>query len=103
VARRSLLAQGWRLVDPPLDTALIAFEPLLEPGPEDPDLRQPPSLPATCTISVRIYLGYASFTPPSTLRMLPVLLDERAAEAKWSTASATFSGRTFTFRTLRLR
>jgi hypothetical protein len=50
-----------------------------------------------------LYLGYASFTPPSTLRTLPVLLDERASEAKWSTASATFSGSTFTLRTLRSR
>jgi hypothetical protein len=54
-------------------------------------------------VLTHLYLGYASFTPPSTLRTLPVLLDERASEAKWSTASATFSGSTFTFRTLRSR
>jgi hypothetical protein len=32
---------------------------------------------------------------------LPVLLEERASEAKCSTASAMFSGNTFTFKTLR--
>src|SRR5215207_11436358 len=84
------------------------FPVSVEPDHKDPDQRPRSSPAVVCPhpplpSSVRIYLGYASFTPPSTLRTLPVLLDERASEAKWSTASATFSGSTFTFRTLRSR
>src|SRR5260221_5095423 len=37
--------------------------------------------------------GYAAATPPSTLRMLPVLLVERVGEAKNATASAISSDR----------
>jgi hypothetical protein len=52
------------------------FPVSFEPDHKDPDLR---SLLYALT---HLYLGYASFTPPSTLRTLPVLLDERASEAK---------------------
>ena len=49
------------------------------------------------------YRGYAAATPPSTLRMLPVLLPERAPEAKWATASAMSAGRMLTPSVVRLR
>jgi hypothetical protein len=44
---------------------------------------------------------YAALIPPSTFKMLPVLLGERAGEAKKSTASATSSGSTLTLNTVR--
>ncbi len=47
--------------------------------------------------------GYAAATPPSTLRMLPVLLMERVGEAKNATASAISSGRMLTPSVVRLR
>ena len=49
------------------------------------------------------YRGYAAGTPPSTLSTLPVLLPERASEAKCMTASAMSSGRMFTPSVVRLR
>ncbi len=45
---------------------------------------------------------YAPATPPSTVRVHPVVRDERL-EAKKSTASATSSGRTLTFKAVRWR
>src|SRR6267378_798772 len=47
--------------------------------------------------------GYAAATPPSTLRMLPVLLTDRVGEAKNATASAISSGRILTPSVVRLR
>ena len=47
--------------------------------------------------------AYAAGTPPSTLSRLPVLLPERAGEAKCSTAWAMSSGRTFTRSVVRAR
>src|SRR5262245_53161538 len=50
-----------------------------------------------------LYRGYAPATPPSTLSTLPVLLPERAGDARKTTASATSAGTTFTFSVVRAR
>ena len=49
------------------------------------------------------YRAYAAGTPPSTLSMFPVLLPDRAGEAKCSTAWAMSSGKMFTPSVVRLR
>src|SRR5436189_148883 len=56
-----------------------------------------------CLHHLSPYRGYAAATPPSTLRMLPVLLVERVGEAKNATASAMSSGRILTPSVVRLR
>jgi len=49
------------------------------------------------------YREYAAGTPPSTLSMFPVLLPDRAGEAKCRTAWAMSSGKMFTPSVVRLR
>jgi hypothetical protein len=49
------------------------------------------------------YRGYAAATPPSTLSMLPVVLPDRIADAKCSTAWAMSAGSTLTPRVVRSR
>ena len=47
--------------------------------------------------------GYAAGTPPSTLSRLPVVFDDRASEAKCSTAAAMSSGSMLTPSVVRAR
>jgi hypothetical protein len=47
--------------------------------------------------------GYAAGTPPSTLSRLPVVLPDRACDAKWSTAAAMSWGSMLTPRVVRSR
>src|SRR6266566_8510379 len=56
-----------------------------------------------CLHHLSPYRGYAAATPPSTLRILPVLLVERVGEAKNATASAISSVRILTPSVVRLR
>ena len=54
-------------------------------------------------VSWGLYRAYAAGTPPSTLSRLPVLLPERAGEAKCSTAWAMSSGKMLTRSVVRWR
>src|SRR3989442_7314773 len=72
------------------------MRPLLAPRSTAARLRVATSFPLS-------YRVYAAGTPPSTLRILPVLLSARVGEAKKATASAISSGRILTPSVVRLR
>ena len=75
--------------------------PQITPRHSEPIPTQPPLTFAGAATNA--YRAYAAGTPPSTLSMFPVLLPDRAGEAKCRTAWAMSSGKMFTPSVVRLR